>query len=513
MTGRPPSKGCLPCKKRRKRCDLLQPVCTRCVKLRSECQYAPQTWRFIDTTSTKEAHALVPVASRTNAKQRTSLTNDGYVFSKAAIISQVASTFWNQYLPAQLLEKKADLAATPHLLSYRQMASRDSTLQCALDAVALLCVGQQHDDTALVYKGSCLYVEAISALNNALRQPARATSDTVLASCRVIALYEMFRPAQQNDQQRDDWVKHVWGLSSIVALRRQAIGRDSLSTRMNDDARALAGHCALRMRSPAVLTNFGSSLDATLHNSITDCMALVAAWLEQHDRLIDDIECKGHGAAAATLNDDFAQLLTQGLKVLQALHKWEDFALEFCGVPIKFEHDAMPDKRCIALLDAAHTAGHRVWFVVMQYWSSCVVMCSQLHFTRHYFQLLGRCELPQLPVFVSAAPYARCIAASAPSLLATDAGLWTLEQILLPLASAVCYYAAMDAGTSWEARQMQQAFSCCKNSVFVRGFLRDVKNYDVEEDIETRQQIMRLKTAKAREWYHLPIDWADIWLP
>ncbi|QIW98150.1 hypothetical protein AMS68_003668 [Peltaster fructicola] len=508
MTGRPPSNGCLPCKKRRKRCDLQRPVCTRCIKLRSDCRYTARVWRFVDTTPTAESVALVKSSSPSSTK---CLTDDTYVFSAAAIRVQVASHFWDQYLPASLDVKGADMAAKPFFPSYRQMASKDSMLQDALDAIALLCISQQNNDTALLYKGSYMYVQAIRALNNALQQPSRAGSDAVLASCRAIALYEMFRPADENALQRDDWVRHVWGLTSIVALRRQDRNLSDFSRSMHDDAYALAGHCALRIRSPAVLAKFEPlSLAATLQDRITVCMGMAATWLEQHDLLIAAIETQAPNQLVK-LNQQCTQLVTEGICALHACRAWEGLACEFLN--IDFDGASSPDLQCVALLDAVHSAGCRIWFVVMQYWSVCTVLCSQLHFTWQYLQHTGLGGLPALPKSVLAIPYARCIAASASHLFSSDAGLWTLEQILLPVASAVCYYASMDAGSSWEARQLQKVLSSNKNAVFARGFLRDVKDYAVIEDDEVKQQAMKLKTVAAREWYHLPIDVEEIWLP
>ena len=103
------------------------------------------------------------------------------------------ANFWDQFLPKDGAREIGGVYAGLWVKTVRDLAAFDEITDLSLTACAVSALGCSNADYALLQSGTGFYAKALRATNKALQDPVRAQSDAVLASCKLLSLYENFR--------------------------------------------------------------------------------------------------------------------------------------------------------------------------------------------------------------------------------------------------------------------------------------------------------------------------------
>jgi len=101
--------------------------------------------------------------------------------------------------------------------SLYEQSSLDRHLSASVDAVSLAFFSSQFDCTKASHFAREKYSYALPLLNNALRSPETATSDSTLLAVLLLDLFEKF--TNNNPRSTDSWMSHVNGALALVKLR------------------------------------------------------------------------------------------------------------------------------------------------------------------------------------------------------------------------------------------------------------------------------------------------------
>lgn len=220
MVGVPRSQGCRQCRRRKKGCDLERPTCGQCARLNVPCAYDERRFTFVSHDA-PEAGSSRLTSRRSGAQPTRSSSNTPPLASgsqsqslvRSAFEQQIIGEFWTEFLPKDDIRSRslAYLDAAPWVEVAQSLATQDTTVRFALDAVAFASLGRIRLDENLQERGIELYGRALRETNRGLQQPTRAQSDGLLAACRLLGLYEQFRLDKTSGitSQGGDWQRHV----------------------------------------------------------------------------------------------------------------------------------------------------------------------------------------------------------------------------------------------------------------------------------------------------------------
>ena len=268
-----PSAGCENCRKAKKRCGLELPACTRCVKLKKTCSgYRDTTALQIqdesETVKLKAERQKKKVESQQWQQQKSgkldaavtvtsiptpaSMNSDSSSSSDSTIDLDMTSDQLEQngFLPsdsddfypagwgvmpfvaAALKPKPDDIAMTyfynqftsnSHWDFMREFA-RKAKLDPCLDLAIKACGMAALDNVESVVLGRdyarSQYVEALSILNDALRDPKRCRTDEALIAVSMLGYYENLTCDGRASIQ--SWKAHVEGATQLLRLRGKA---------------------------------------------------------------------------------------------------------------------------------------------------------------------------------------------------------------------------------------------------------------------------------------------------
>lgn len=181
--------------RKKKGCDLQKPTCGQCARLNITCGWDEKQWTFVSQEPGPEGSSMIPIRSRsvdvTRAKSVSPPTS-----SPERSLGQTAAdigtdgAFWTIYLPPDISSESGvgGIYSAPWFKVIQDMARLDKTVRTGLNACALTTIGRTSSDAALLQEGTRLYASALSQTNRALRDPTKAQSDAVLASCKVLAM-------------------------------------------------------------------------------------------------------------------------------------------------------------------------------------------------------------------------------------------------------------------------------------------------------------------------------------
>ncbi|KAJ5947267.1 hypothetical protein N7466_000282 [Penicillium verhagenii] len=205
-----PGLGCALCRQRRLACDRRRPSCSQCIRIRKECTgyRDPEALRIVDQTT--EVSLKVQAHRKQSSPPRIPtppISLDDHVMSH--IFNYWVGTNQAQgaqgmiwYLPA-LLRKDPSPA-----------------LRASITALGLASISGRQEQP--IPKSSRLVVEAygtaLCAINDALKDPAMATSDSTLIAVSVLSLYEMVTSNMGKDQMHG-WMNHTLGATRMLELR------------------------------------------------------------------------------------------------------------------------------------------------------------------------------------------------------------------------------------------------------------------------------------------------------
>lgn len=95
-------------------------------------------------------------------------------------------------------------------------AKDDSALSLATEAVAMAVMAKTPDNERLNQYAAHLYGRALAATQQAMQDPAQATSDETLLAILLFALYESIVSSEHSTAA---WTKHIDGAVAIVRAR------------------------------------------------------------------------------------------------------------------------------------------------------------------------------------------------------------------------------------------------------------------------------------------------------
>ena len=256
-----PSAGCETCRKAKKRCGLEQPACQRCVKLKMTCSgYRDTTSLQIQDESetvklraerqrTKpqwkrpahiEAPAGIPTPGSTNSDSSSSSDSSVDLQMPDVELSSFDSSEPSDRImdiaitsPTILLKPKPDDIATTYfynqftssshwafMRSFAQQRKLDPCLELAIKACGMAALDNVQDIVIGKDYARSMYVEALSLLNEALRDPKRRKTDESLIAVAMLGYYENL--VCDSRDSIESWKAHVSGATQLLKLRGKA---------------------------------------------------------------------------------------------------------------------------------------------------------------------------------------------------------------------------------------------------------------------------------------------------
>ncbi|KAH6892573.1 hypothetical protein B0T10DRAFT_511243 [Thelonectria olida] len=239
-----PSRDCLPCRKRKLRCDLRPDGCGQCLRARLRCYgyRDPQDLVFRDETrSTKQK-----VVARQS--HPTTMELGWNIRARYAFFSVYVLGFSHSLGPVAPF--------------YNRASSLDH-LSASIEATSLAFVAIQLHAPALKHLASISYVTAIQRLGKALSELSNSGEEEALQSILLLDMYEkMVNP----NPRGSSWMSHALGGMSLLAPRLQrfasSITGRQLCGRLVTALTVSCGASALRV--PDALTTLRGHLDPSM---------------------------------------------------------------------------------------------------------------------------------------------------------------------------------------------------------------------------------------------------------
>ncbi|PVH87944.1 hypothetical protein DL98DRAFT_648846 [Cadophora sp. DSE1049] len=256
-----PSSDCLPCRKRKLRCDLRRSGCGQCQRAKLLCHGYRNPNELIvrdETIQTKQKALARNVELSSSPPQTLQLSWE--VRAREAFFTDYVSGFSRSY--DDLAPLLGQTSATGHLAA-------------SVDAVSVALMSFRSNAPLLRQLAKEKYVAALQKTGQALRIPEISATDETLQSVLLLDLYEKL--VNQNPLSSVAWMSHVVGAISLVKSYGDRIivtqtGR-RLATRL---AMTLAISCgAARTRIPEPLLSLREDLSFLVGDTKWDFTAIV----------------------------------------------------------------------------------------------------------------------------------------------------------------------------------------------------------------------------------------------
>ncbi|KAH6988535.1 hypothetical protein EDB80DRAFT_654693 [Ilyonectria destructans] len=284
-----PSRDCLPCWKRKLRCDLVHEGCGQCQRARLRCHgyRDPQDLVFHDETRSAE-QKVVARQPWTQASHPTAMELGWNIRARYVFFSVYVFEFSHSLGPVAPFYNRA--SALDHL-------------SASLEATSLAFMAVQLHTPALMHLASVSYVTAIQRLGRALTELPNGAEE-ILQSILLLDMYE--KMVNRNPQGSSSWMSHAQGGMSLLGPRAQQFassltGRQlsarlitaltvscgAMAVRVPDGLMALRGHLdpfisTVKWRFTGILAHV-INLQADLRNAEDTCTIDLAERAEHLD--------------------------------------------------------------------------------------------------------------------------------------------------------------------------------------------------------------------------------------
>ena len=272
MVGLPDRVGrCTTCKRRKVKCDLSRPACSRCSRLGLRCEYLIplQGQTFINRTVTNPFVKAVDIFSDVaKAKLAKNLGPSQAIPSiyqcegpNLCMLKspdhapehrmQLLSAFIEVYVPTTARSSVQDLQ-TPESWIYLlpDITMINSAYNKSLAALCLAQLGIWNRDTVLMSESFQLYGSALGELKKTISCRNLGTPEATLASIAILSTYEVFSGPSGQDS---GWISHVRGGSRILQLLGPSICTTPVGSLLFTKIRGLANVEAFRTRQTSIL--------------------------------------------------------------------------------------------------------------------------------------------------------------------------------------------------------------------------------------------------------------------
>lgn len=380
--------------------------------------------------------------------------------------------FWSMYLPRagfSALDKRCSLGNTGNLYELYQVAGEDTLVRLACNASFCACVGRIKGNDSLSYYGSQLYGQALRSIGRLLDDPTKCKNDNVLASCRLISLFELFRrdPSSKTSTQASDWRNHVAGMCRLVEIRGSEAHSNGLARVLLRETRLLAVRSTMSLRAPTFLAARSWRLDLiqeeplSLEDELIDLMLQIPCLQQRLDTLTGSSLQQYSGST--------------GVKRIRSLRSLSDAFLVLGEKLRSFERKAVSAYHCIrdelsvaTFASTSMSSSYGYIFLANHYWTACMVLYSQAHLLSESVPQAH--ERPGLPTWMDPLPYASLIIKNALSFSSPQAGIWGTSHGSFPLGSAINFYAAHGGIGSEENQILKSTYNSSHSSV-VKEFI------------------------------------------
>ncbi|KEQ92140.1 hypothetical protein AUEXF2481DRAFT_433150 [Aureobasidium subglaciale EXF-2481] len=503
MQGVRTTRGCVNCRQKKKGCDLKKPTCGRCLRLKIPCAFEDRKYVFVgqDAGSNLITKSLISTSDTSLARTDFSIIMDEY--------------FWTNYLPQEdpsLDGSIGGILSAPWIPSVRELANSHTDVRNAIQACAMAGLGWMNEDRTLIMRAGWLYAQALRQTNMALQDPISACDDSVLACCRLLTLFEMFRRITSDPATKDpsrnqvaDWRLHVNGTCRLVQLRGRERHLSTFGTELYDGVRLTAIIQGLARRRPNTFTQLEWRLPSlNMRDELYELINPAPQLLEELDMFREseavvktDLASRQHIVLGTTL-------LERCLDIRNALREWEtkimvicrekqsftgwmsrppssssstwDFTVPSYSIDLREPSAVRVDEQGLSLYDVCRLHGHGFFSTCTMYWTMCSIMYSSLRTHQQQLQAFMNIwtpgeVLPSLPEWVSPELSALSVAQVAGHFFKPGMGLWAAHAAVFPVSHALCYFAKTGRRDSPAFESMINAFANSKTGVIMRDFL------------------------------------------
>jgi hypothetical protein len=176
--------------------------------------------------------------------------------ARSAYSEKTIATFLSMYNPkGSIRVDNTDAREFVSLLP--TLSVRDEALQMAVLAIGITQLGTTMGNQDLTRQGRTLYGKALKETALALRNPARASSESLLVVPRVMGLFDMLFGADPGSySQAKSWLSHSEGeLALILSRGPEAFSRDDAAHVLFTNARYRLLAPAIRARKATILND------------------------------------------------------------------------------------------------------------------------------------------------------------------------------------------------------------------------------------------------------------------
>ncbi|KAF2646590.1 hypothetical protein P280DRAFT_14491 [Massarina eburnea CBS 473.64] len=223
------SKGCLPCRQKRTKCDLLLPSCTQCIRKNRICTgYRKEQ----DLVFRNETAAIVQKTARRRGDQRLQLSFQGALAlqlmngpplqpSRSAFINDEAIVHYlnhyNKKIWATSGRFRDGFDYATHVI--QSDISRGGPVAEIVRACGLASLGNSTGSAQLVTSARAKQIKVLQQLNRQLHDPQSTLSDSSILTCILLSTFEGI--ISDSPIPNAPYMAHLNGAAKLLAMRGQ----------------------------------------------------------------------------------------------------------------------------------------------------------------------------------------------------------------------------------------------------------------------------------------------------
>jgi len=384
-----------------------------------------------------------------------------------------------------------------------------------MKALGAQALAVQTPDPSLRALSTQLYASALHATNKALEDPVRACSDAILASCKLLAVYENMRLDSSGSvsSQGHDWHRHIEGTCRILELRGPAKHVAAHGHALFEEARLSAVIAAITRRKPNFLSGAAwytipwTTSPRTLRDELVDIMLALPEMLHKQDVLLQRRQGLTTTQELYECLVEGQELINRGVFIATSLRKWEHKVLEQCLADVATQNTSLSGPP--TLLEICKDHGYGLFHGIMQYWAICIVLfgstwVAQGRVTTAAEGFLSQdlpalVQVPDIPSWMDPRNAASNIAMNAQHYFRKEAGLWGPVSATFPMGCALYFYSATGSQDSYEAAQLRGALAKGRTGDMASEYLRSMANYTDTEHGDTK--VRTEYESMAKSWF------------
>ncbi|KIW09949.1 hypothetical protein PV08_11725 [Exophiala spinifera] len=284
-------------------------------------------------------------------------------------LSDVFVRFLDNYIP-----RDQPLVPTGHRpqLSWLQAITppraNDASLDSAILALSLVCLGRKHGDERLRREGTANYGRALHRLQDILSRGNLLFEEQTLASCMALSTFELLEVSGHNT---GGWASHIEGIARLIQLRGPELHVSGLSHRLFLDFRSscltysLATRRSTFLAQPDWLTVPWKVHPKSDLDRLRDMMAQLANLIAENERL------------DATADEKRAGIIGRGQELQSQLDTWHgDLTRKHPG-PLYYERPSSApflSRFASVFPTALHFQNFGIARIMVNYWAVLLLL-------------------------------------------------------------------------------------------------------------------------------------------